>query len=260
MSPHWPTRTLAPTDLVVGPCAWRITLLADDRQAGYVREHPSLVVVMPEDDDAVLEAAAPHVAGLPVLLIVAEPSFARRLPGQIEQRMAALGRSHVEALMLRVDEPTELKSGGLLQTLFGLRDRGAVDHLGLASHDPLAVEWLAGNTAVRLLGLPYSLADQTVRWRALARAAEYGMATISLTPPPEPPGPPESPPPRPVDEAGLRFALAEAGRVLPLLDRPLPEPWAPMPAGQAEAAWDDYRARHDEPAPLPRGRPPVGDE
>ncbi|MEX0744190.1 MAG: hypothetical protein WD118_01200, partial [Phycisphaeraceae bacterium] len=135
MSSNWPTRTLAPTDLVVGPCAWRISMLVD--HADHVRPRPSLIVVSPEDDDDVLTAAAPKLGDLPVLLVVPEPSFARRLPASIEKRMEALGRERIETLMLQVDEVTELKSGGLLQTLFNLRDRGAVAHLGLASDDPL---------------------------------------------------------------------------------------------------------------------------
>lgn len=244
MSSNWPTRTLAPTDLVVGPCAWRIGMLVD--HADHVRSRPSLIVISPEDDDAVLEAAARHLADLPVLLIVPEPSFARRLPATIEKRMQAVGRKRIEALMLRVDEVTELKSGGLLQTMFNLRDRGAVAHLGLASDDPLAVEWLAGNTAVRLLGVPYALDEQAVRHRALAKTAEYGMAAVALT--------------SPADDAALRFALAERERVLPVVDRPLPDSWEAMAADEVEAAWQHFQAEHPPPPTLPRGRPPGGEE
>ncbi|MFA9477864.1 hypothetical protein ACERK3_06090 [Phycisphaerales bacterium AB-hyl4] len=242
--PPWPTHTLAPTDLVVGPCAWRIGMLAD--HADYVLAHRSLVVITPDDDDALLAAAAPQLADLPVMLIMPEPSFARRFPGSIESRMQALGRDRLDALMLHVDDVTELKSGGLLQTMFDLRTSNVVTHLGLASDDPRGVEWLAGNTAVRLLGVPYSLTDQAVRHRALPAAAEYGMAAVALT--------------SPADEAGLRFALAERERVLPLLDRPLPETWPAMSEDEVEAAWQRFQADQPPPAALPRGRPPVGDE
>ncbi|MEX0744339.1 MAG: hypothetical protein WD118_01950, partial [Phycisphaeraceae bacterium] len=241
---HWTTRLLAPTDISVGPCAWRITMLAGEH-ADYVHAHPSLIVAAPDDDDAVLAAAAPRLAALPVLLGVAEPTFARRFAGQIEQRMQALGRSRVEALVLHVDDPQELKSGGLLQTMFNLRQAGVVDQLGLASGDPLAVEWLAVNTAVRLLGVPYGMNDQAVRYRALAQATAYGMAAVALGAPP--------------DEAATRFALAESRRVLPVLDRPLPADLEPMSDDEVAAAWDAYRTEHDEPAPLPRGRPPAGE-
>lgn len=238
----WITRTLPHTDIEVGPCAWRLSMLAGpDRDT--VKTHPSLIVVDPADSDDLLEQAEPHLNGLPVLLGVAEPTFARYLEDEVLRRMKLLGLTRVEALVLHVDDPAEIKSGGMLQTMFSLRDRGAVGHLGLAHPDATVAEWLAVNAAVRLLGVDYSLADQSAGHRALTAAAEHGMSVFALV--------------SPGDEDAVRFSLAEAGRVLPVLDRPLGEGFKPMTPGEVDRAWENYRVAHPPPPALLRGRPPI---
>ena len=238
----WTTRTLPHTDITVGPCAWRLPMLAgDDRD--YVKAHPSLIVVDPADDDALLGQAGQALEGLPVLLGVNEPAFARQLEGEIERRMALLGRDRLDALVLYVDDPAEVKSGGMLQTMFSLRDRGVIGSLGLAHRDPRAAEWLAINTAVRLLGVNYGLEDQSTGYRALPAAADYGMSAYSLD--------------CPHDEGAVRFALAQSERVLAVLDRPIPAGLRPMTAEEAEAARNEYKQDNPPPQPLKRGLPPV---
>ena len=66
--------------LPVGACAWSARLLADEKIDGlaYIRARPSLVVVEPEDDQDVHEAAARVAGDLHILLRVREPDFVRR--------------------------------------------------------------------------------------------------------------------------------------------------------------------------------------
>lgn len=237
----WTIGQLGATGIEVGPCAWHVSMLTGEH-ADYVHAHPSLVVAWGSDDEGVLRKAGPHIGNLPVLLGVREPSFARRLPGAIEARLDALGRDHVDILMLHADDPQELKGGGMLQTMFHLRQQGKVAHLGLAHEDIRAVEWIAANAAVRVLAARYSLADQAGRYRALPAADEYGMATLSLT--------------SPENDADLRFALAQRELALPVLDRPLPEQITPMDEQAVEAAWAKYQSEHEPPERLMRGRPP----
>lgn len=241
----WTTRTLPHTDITVGPCAWRLSMLAGT-DTDYVKAHPSLVVVDPLDDDAMLALAGAKIEGLPVLLGVTETAFARQLEGKILDRMQMLGRERIDALVLHVDDPAEVKGGGMLQTVYTLRERGVVGSVGLAHRDPRAVEWLAANTAVRLLGVSYSLEDQSAGYRALPAAADYGMSGYVLD--------------SPRGEGAIRFALAQAKCVLPVLDRPIPSDLMPMAKDQAEAIWNDYKQSHPPPPLLKRGLPPEIDD
>ncbi len=244
MMNRWPTHTLEHTDLPVGPCAWRLPMLAgDDRD--YVQTHPSLIVVDPTDHDDILKTAGPYMADMPVLLGVGEPAFARQLRDTILRRMTAIGRDRLDALVLHVEDPAEIKSGGMLQTMFELRDTGVVGFLGLAHPDAHVAEWLSINAAIRLLGLGYSLADQSAAYRAIPSASDYGMSAYTLT--------------CPQTDEGIRFALAQTHRALAVLDRPVPTGLTPMPEAEAKEAWEAYARAHPEPPPLRRGRPPMAD-
>lgn len=239
---HWTQHRLDHTDIDVGPCAWRLPMLAGpDRDT--VKAHPSLIVVDPSDNDNLLEQAGPHTDGLPMLLGIAEPTFARQLEGAVMQRLSLLGRDTIDALVLHVDDPAEIKSGGMLQTMFALRERGVVGCLGLAHPNPNVAEWLAINSAVRLLGVSYSLDDQAARHRALSSAAEYGMSAFALS--------------CPRDDRAVRFALAQADRVLPVMDRPIPTGLTPMSADEVTRAWQRFGQEHPPPPPLERGKPPM---
>ena len=241
---EWTTRTLEHTDIQVGPCAWRLPMLAGvDRE--YVQAHPSLIVVDPNDQDDVLEAAGRNTAGMPVLLGIKEPAFARQLRDAIEQRLAWLGRGTVDALVLHVDDPAEIKSGGMLQTMFDLRDKGVVGCIGLAHTDANVAEWISINAAIRLLGLGYSHTDQSAAYRAVPSAQEYGMASYALA--------------SPAEDQAIRFALAQSRQVLAVLDRPIPAGLTPMPQAEAAQAWQAYTDSHPPPPPLKRGRPPMAD-
>jgi hypothetical protein len=239
---HWTTRILPHTDIEVGPCAWRLPMLAGPDK-DYVASHPSLVVVDPSDDDALLEQAGHNMEGLPVSLGVTEPAFARQLKGRVLDRMRILGRDRLDALVLHVDDPAEIKSGGMLQTMFALRERGVVGCMGLAHRDPRVTEWLAKNAAIRLLGVSYTSGDQAAGYRSLPAAAEYGMSAYTLD--------------CPEDDGAIRFALARSGRVLPVLDRPIPAGLGAMPDDEAESLWSDYKDEHPPPPALERGKPPV---
>jgi hypothetical protein len=239
---RWTRRKLEHAGIEVGPCAWRLPMLAGaDRD--YVKAHPSLIVVDPSDDDGLLEQAGPHTVGLPVLLGIAEPAFARQLEHAVMQRLNLLGRDTIDALVLHVQDPAEIKSGGMLQTMFALRERGVVGRLGLAHPNPNVAEWLSMNAAVRLLGVGYSLDDPSARHRALPSAAEYGMSAFALS--------------CPGDDQAVRFALAEAGRILPVMDRPIPTGLTPMPPHETDRLWDRFQKSHPPPPPLERGRPPT---
>jgi hypothetical protein len=228
----------APLVNLPGRCAWRITMLPEHR--AYLLDHPGLLVAWPEDGDDLL-AAARELPDLPVMLCVAEPTFARQLSAELESRLAALGRPTIEVLTLQVKDPAELKSGGLLQTLFAMREAGRVRHIGLATHDVLAAEWLALNTAARVLQLPWSQADQSARYRAVPAAIDYGMTCIAL----QPTAPRDTP-----------YALAAGSLVHPLLDRPIDADTTPLTAEAMEESWRDYQQTHAPPPPLPRSRPP----
>lgn len=240
----WTQRTWPHTDITVGPCAWRLPMLAGPDR-GYVRSHPSLIVIDPADDDGLLKQAGQHLGALPVLLGVAEPAFARQLQAAIAHRLDGLERQRVDALVLHVEDPAEIKSGGLLQTLFALRDAGVIGCVGLAHPGADVAEWLSMNTAVRLLGVNYSLDNLSARHRALLSASEYGMSAYALN--------------CPRDDRAVRFVLAQSGRILPVLDRPIPAGLTAMPPDEAEAIWLNDQRKNPPPPPLKRGMPPMSD-
>jgi hypothetical protein len=240
----WTQRILPNTDIRVGPCAWRLPMLAT-KHRDYVKAHPSLIVVSPHDSNDLLTQAAPHTDNLPILLSIAEPPFARQLQDAVTQRIQHLGRDSIDALILHLDDPAEIKSGGMLQTMFSLRDRGIVQSLGLAHPDPQVAEWLSINAAVRLLGVHYSLEHQAPGYRAITSANDYGMSTFALH--------------CPTDDPAVRFALAQADRVLPVMEQPIPDTLTPMSQDELDHAWQLYKNNHPPPPPLKRGRPPMAD-
>lgn len=248
-SMDWNIRPLPhTTNLHVGPCAWRGTMLNQGRR-DYLAQHPSLLVFTPADSVSDLQAAGEVLRTLPekefpVLVGIQEPEFTRTLPGLIEARLKALGRKSIDVLTLWVQDPAELKAGGSLHTLMKLREQGVIHHLGLAHAEVRSAEWLAINMAVRVLHLPYSLHDQAARHRAIGAAFESEMACLSH----------DSTDVR--DEQALRFALGDASRVLPVVASPIPENLTPMSPEEIEQAWASYQQSHPAPAPLPRSRPP----
>ncbi|GAB4192284.1 MAG: hypothetical protein Kow00105_06350 [Phycisphaeraceae bacterium] len=241
----WMQKVWSHTGITVGPCAWRITMLASSDRS-YVRDHPSLIVSLPDDDESTLKQAEPHIGSLPVLVVIEEPPFARQLENAILDRLASLNRARVEALVLKIHDTAEIKSGSMVQTLYRLRDRGVIGCLGLAHDDANAVEWLSQNSAVRILGVDYSLKSQAIGYRALDSAQSHGMAVLSLA--------------IPDNEQSLRFALGESDRVLPLLDRPIPSGLTPMNAEELARQHESYRQRHPEPPALKRGLPPMRED
>lgn len=251
----WPQRTIESLGLVVGPCAWRASMLAGgtahatqqerDEAVAYVNAHPSLVLVEPQDDQAVLDQVARLAATIPVMLCMNEPDFVRRFDAQVRTRIAALQCQKVAGVILYVEELSDLKSGGLLHTLFSLREEGVIDHVGVAAQDARGAEWLSPQTAARVLTLPYSLEDQSARYRALPIAADMEQLCIASHTVPDP-----------NDHDALAFALGEADRVLPVLDRPLPAQWRAMNASEVDAAWHKYQSNHTAPPRLPRSHAP----
>lgn len=247
----WPVRTFEPLGLQVGPCAWRASMLvgqtsqASEQALAYVLKHPSLLIVEPEDGDDVMAQAAKAAGQMPVMICMHEPDFARRLAEQIRKRIAQLNREKIAGVILRVEELSDLKAGGVLHAMFGLREEGAIEHVGLATQDARGAEWLSPQTAARVLMLPYSLDDQSARYRALTLVGEMGQFCIASEPLADV-----------NNEAVLSFALGESARVLPVLDQPLPANWRAMTEQQVEVAWANYQTQHPAPAKLPRSHAP----
>ena len=258
-SADWPQHTWQPTDLIVGPSAWWATMVLDSEEK-YLQAHPSLIMIGPDDD-----LDAPNLTRLastltwlrngptqdtrvatrwPVMLGLREPPFVRQLGDLVRKRIDALSLERVEVLTLWIDEIQDLKTGGLLQTLYEIREQGLARYIGLACQEARGAEWIAINTAVRVLVLPYHLFDQTARYRALAAACDHGMACLALGPHTEH-----------LDSA--RFAVGQSRSALPVMDGPLPADLKPMDEREIERCWLDYQAEHEEPQPLPRSKPPA---
>ena len=248
-------RTIEQVGLKVGPCAWRASMLVGQTEQGreqtsedalaYVLKHPSLIIVVPEDGDDVMAQVAKAADHMPVMICMPEPDFARRFGDQIRKRVAQLNRDKIAGVILRVEELSDLKAGGVLHAMFSLREEGLIEHVGVATEDARGAEWLSPQTAARVLMLPYSLEDQSARYRALPLAADMGQLCIASEPVADV-----------SHEAALAFALGESARVLPVLDRPLPSNWRAMTELQVEAAWVQYQTEHPAPTKLPRSHAP----
>ena len=251
----WAIRAWRPSDLTVGPCAWWSTALSNTPDE--IQDKPSLVAVHPDHDAEHLNELAPLLASLreqtedrmqgtapwPVMLGLHEPSFARRLPELVRRDLEALALPRIEVLTLWIEDPQDLKSGGLLQTMFAMRDEGLVRYIGIACEDALVAEWVVMNTAARVIAMPHHLTDQSARHRALDTAEEHGYVCLAT-------GPHTATP------EAMRFALGSSDLALPVLDAPPPPNVTPMDPQQIESCWSDFQAKHPSPPPLPRGRPP----
>lgn len=254
----WTQHTFAPIDISVGPWAWHVGAFADAATRGETLP-PSLVVAGPDDSANVLAAAAPHLHGAPIMLIMREPRFARRFEEDVKSRMASLGVERLAVLAVWSRDPADLKSGGVMQRMAALRERDAVAHLGIVHTDVRQAEWIASHTNVRVLGMPYGLTDQSARYRAIATAHEYGMACVALPPQSAASDDDEAPTMKlaqPNDTDALRFAVGEGIRALPILDRPPDTSFTPMSGDELDARWKTWQASHSAPAPLPRSLPP----
>ena len=248
----WITRNLPHTGIAVGPCAWSVRLTLQPETAHHLRDHPSLIVVGLDDLAASTSPLPGHaieaLAALPIAIHLREPEFIRHLPQQLERLLAAVGRTHADAVILHVEELADIKSGSAIQALSKLRDQGKLRHIGLAAPTALDAEWLAGMSSARLLAVPFGLDDQGVRYRAMGQFEEFSMDAIAGTPV-ELDGTPEG-------EFAARFALAAAGIVLPVFASVLPPAITKLSDAEATAAWETYAATHPAPPPLPRSRPP----
>ncbi len=252
----WPRRQWAGSSIHVGPCAWSASVLLGP-DAGSVRTHPSLIVIDPDTDSDTLQMIAPQLVELrgdgpsapsavqcPVALGVAEPAFARRLPDLVRDRIAALQISSADLLVLWVEDPADLKGGALMQSLHDLRERGEIGEIGLGHTNPLAIEWMAINTAARFLVFPYNLSEQSAAYRAIQAAHDHSMGCLAL----------QGSEPSGVE--AVRFALGRADDVLPVMAG-VPDGLTPMTAQQLAVCWADYQATHPPPPSLKRGLPPV---
>jgi hypothetical protein len=218
-------------------------MLRDDAHAAHIEEHPSLIVIdAARHDDDVLRACAARAASCPIMLIEPEPVFVRRFRETIVQHLKKMKRDRIDVIALHVEEPADLKAGGLAQIMMRLREQRIVDHIGVCHGDVRSAEWLIENSGARVLGIRYGLAEQHAAYRTIPKATEYDMACLRLNPP--------------KDGADLRFALSDSARVLPLCDRPLPAGITVFSQDERETAWRHWQATHEPPPPLDRGRPP----
>ncbi len=257
----WPLRAWDPIDVTVGLFAWWGSALIHEGEA--VQDRPSLVVVEPDLDTPRLaqlgqtlskvrghrDAAAGHAPRWPVMVGLRQPPFARWLPKNVRDRIETLGLgggrggSGVDVLALWVEQPQDLKAGAMLQTMFDLRHEGLTRHIGLVCEDPRGAEWLAMNTAARVVGFTYHLADQAAGYRAISAAADHGMACLAI-------GVDDR------DDQAVRFAMGQSAHALPVLGTAPRAGLRPMTHEETRESWQGYRATHDAPPPLPRGRPP----
>ncbi len=188
-----------------------------------------------------------ELTGLPVLVVLREPAFARYLTASIKDWLSALGRSSIDLVALELDEIRDLKAGGLVQPLVDARARGEIGAYGFVGETANDAEWLALNTSGRFVMTSYGLENQTAAYRALATASEYGMAVISES----------GPEGLQADPRATAFALAQAAKALPIRTRLLPAGIKPMSPEDCDEAWASYALKHPEPEKLPRGRPPA---
>lgn len=243
ITPH----ELGQTGIHTWACAWDHTLVRENPQV--VRDHPSLVVfdegdgATPEDAEAICE----FLGSVPVMVVLEEPSFARYLPPAIEAWREAVGKACLDLIVLRAEEVSDLKGGGMLQPLQEARNTGGCLQFGFACEDANEAEWLAKNTVGRVIALPYHVQDQSAWYRAIPTIHEYGMAAIAV-----------AAPELEADPLASRFALGRWRDCLPIRHTAVPHDLIPMPEDELERVWDAYRQNHEEPPALPRSRPPSG--
>lgn len=245
----WPLRQLPHIDITVGACAWTLSLASSPDGARYLLDHPSLIVVgLDELDQQPAAHARDAISKLPIALHFQEPDFIRHLPAQLEKKLALLGRDQVDAVILHVEELADIKSGSAIQMLAKLREQGKLRHIGIAASTALDAEWLAGISSARILSIPFSIDDQSVRYRALAALEEFSMTALA--------DPPLTISPSPESLLAARFALAAAPLALPVLNTKLPPDFSPLPEPEFAAIWTTFQTAHAPPPLLPRSRPP----
>lgn len=245
----WASKPWFQTDIVAGPLCWEAQIFLSP-QTKPLPEKPSLICVRFSTDMAYYASlAAVLPPAWPIALSIAEPQFSRTFTPMVLDRLAALNRPCADLLILNVNDPADLKAGGLPRQMQLLRELKKIKQIGLHHNDVNQIEWLASHTSARVLAFPYRLGHQLARYRATEKAAEYGMACLgvdSLL---------ASDPLPPASSLDLAFRLGESDRVLPVISQPIDD-LTPMDQAQTSAVWEAYKQSNPEPPKLPRSLPP----
>jgi hypothetical protein len=245
----WATKPWCQTQIDTGPLAWEAEFLLSQTPDA-LKDKPSLVCVRYSPDlDYYTKLASAIPSHWPIALSIAEPQFTRTFTPMVLDRLARLNRPSADLLILNVQDPADLKAGGLPRQMQLLRELKKIGQIGLHHTDVLQIEWLASHTTARVLAFPYRMAHQLARYRAIEKAAEYGMACLgvdSLL---------ASDPLIPASTLDLSLRLSQSQHVLPMIAQPLDD-ITPMDEAQSAAVWEAYKQSTPEPPKLPRSLPP----
>ncbi len=164
----------------------------------------------------------------------------------VRTRLADLGRTTADAVVLRGVTPGELKGGRPFQRLSALREEGLTSLLLIDTPDALSAEWIADNTPIHGLIVPFDRGDQAARYRLFDVAADAGVGLLART-------------------SNVSFALAHeaiVSAVVPLPPGPgdcrsiLDAAAAPLPKDEVDLHWQAYQAANPPPPKLRGNHPP----
>ena len=102
-----------------------------------------------------------------------------RRAAPFEERLAALGRTDCDAVLLQDVETDSLKAGRPFHRLAQLRDAGLTKFIFLDAINAEVAEWMVENTPARAVAVPFGLADQNASFRLVGTAAEMGTKLLS---------------------------------------------------------------------------------
>ena len=257
MSLNLPTlapRTLGRTARPVAPVIWRIGPDSSP-SADVMQRLPEIgaawFFIDADAPDDLLHQLGQLTPAMSAVIGMSQTHLTPRAAHWLTGRLARLGLSSCDGVMIQDVSPSEIKAGGPFHRLIQLRDRGLTKTFWIDAEDAPSAEWMVENTPAHALCIPFSLVDQTAAYRILPATAEMGLALIAR--------------PGDASEKNLAFISAEPRISSILIDLPPTPPEFtriinaiahPLPESQRLEAWERYRAAHLEPPKPKRNLPP----
>lgn len=256
--PLLPTRPLGRSGIEIPIVVWELSAgaRASSEVLNQIAPTQATWLIVPaeltnSESTALRETLSSVKAEWSLVLSLPAEAIRPRTSRLVEDCLSRLGQGGFAGLWLHDLTPNDAKAGWPFHRVSQLRQRQQVNWSFVECPDTAIAEWMVEHSPAHAITVPFSLADQSAKYRILPAAAELGTAILTR---PDAHTPEE-----------LRFLASEeqlTAMVLPLppsIDATHSIAQAlvhPLPPQERSDLWADYQ-RRVPPPPKPRsGHPP----